>query len=86
MQFYGEKLRNAARWVLLELRPVNQAHSVFGGRSAYVGVNGWHDPGRSDGLSNWRILLCDVVKRWTMQDTNDFFGGIRFFTLFLRGQ
>ena len=53
MQFYGEKLRNAARWVPLELGPVNQAHSVFGGRSAYVGVNGWHDPGRSDGLSKF---------------------------------
>ena len=64
----------------------NQAHSVLGERPAYVGVNGWHDPGRSDGLSNWRILLRDVVKRWTMQDTNDFFGGIRFFTLVLRGQ
>ena len=59
---------------------------MSGERPAYVGVNGWHDSGRSDGLSNWRILWCDVAKRWTMQDTNDFFGGIRFFTLVLRGQ
>ena len=36
--------------------------------------------------SFWRILLSNVEKRWTMQDTNDFFGGIRFFTLVLRGQ
>ena len=46
---------------------------MSGERPAYVGVNGWHDPGRSDGLSNWRILLRDGAKRWTMQDTNDFF-------------
>ena len=53
MQFYGGKLRNAARWALLELRPINQAHSVLGGRPAYAGANGWHDPGRSDGLSKF---------------------------------
>ena len=53
-------------------RSVNQAHSVLGERPAYVGVNGWHDPGRSDGLSKLENSMRDVVKRWTMQDTNYF--------------
>ena len=51
---------------------VSQAHSVFGGRPAYVGVNGWHDPGRSDGLSQCENSMRDVMERWAMQDTNYF--------------
>ena len=57
---------------------------MSGERPAYVGVNGWHDSGCSDGLSNWRILWCDVVKRWLCR--TQFIFGDTFFTLVLRGQ
>ena len=50
-------------------RTVNQAHSVFGELSAHAGVNGWHDPGCSDGLSNFGSLLRDAAECWAMQNT-----------------
>ena len=60
MRFYGGKLRDAARWVLWNSDGVNQAHSVLGERPAYVGVNGWHDPGRSDGLSKLEFYCATL--------------------------